>query len=1037
MSLLPTIVSAQLKSEAERLWERGDKAYKEKRYSEAIYYYDKSLAMCGRDDECLASNYNGLAAAYEDMGNEARALSYYEKAIESTRRIGNKNWLADNLFLAGAIYHRRAIDFEKAYVYLEEARRLFIETGNMESMPIIFFELGKAALTTGRYEKALASFRDSARLYEKKGEKNSVGANHYQMGLTFSQMGQLERALLHFEMGLKIARQHKDPEGVSNVLTQMAGVYQDLHNYDRAISCYHEALDIQKKNKLSKEMGLTMNNLGTLYMDLHRYEKALDSYQEALKIAKEHDDHPTVATLLNNIGDAYGKIGKIDRELKHYHQSLGLEKKHNRPHSLVYVLNNIGIAYAKAGQYDAALKYLREALEVDRKLNNPHLLATRLNNLGSIYLKQKKFREAEAVFLERKNMESRVKPNRLLHPGLVEIYLLTQRYDEALKLINETPPSPFDSPARHVEYYLQTGLAYKGKGFWKDAAVNMLKAVELMEDMRADISERTGFFAGGAYYYGRLAPYQELISMLYAMATQGHRLPEEFRNYGSDAPSAAFYFAELTKARTLLEAMAGTAGKVGAAELPAYLKAREEELIEELAQLNRRWEDALKRGEQVIKEWQTRQSGVKKQLTELINLLRRDYPRYAALHHPLPVKAEDLSLKENEVLLEYAVTEKAVCLFVVRKEGVKKFIKIPIGREVIEKSVKSFVEPMNSKRINEFSANSAQSLYRLLLMEALHEVKEGDEVIIVPDGILGVLPFEGLIIRKGSGLHDHVYVADRYAIRYYQSATILALNRLLRPSESEKPLFALGNPIYSSEDPRYGAWKEGKERPFPTATDQNQYAFRGLAVKAKWGAITDDDPRGKILFPPLPETEEEVKEIARIVGVKPEPPQVLLSAEANEANVKKAKLDRYRYIHFATHASLPGMVQGINEPFILLSQVENRDEDGFLTLSEVTRMQLNAELVVLSACVTGMGREVEGEGVVNFARAFQQAGAKSVVVSLWEVASEPTVEYMKMYYRHLREGKTKAEALRLTRTSMRAKYPNPFYWSVFILHGEG
>jgi CHAT domain-containing protein len=130
-------------------------------------------------------------------------------------------------------------------------------------------------------------------------------------------------------------------------------------------------------------------------------------------------------------------------------------------------------------------------------------------------------------------------------------------------------------------------------------------------------------------------------------------------------------------------------------------------------------------------------------------------------------------------------------------------------------------------------------------------------------------------------------------------------------------------------------------------------------------------------------------------------------------------------------------VQGIKEPFLLLGQVENRGkDDGFLTLTEVLELKLDAELVVLSACLTGRGKMLEGEGVVNFARAFHHAGARSVLVSLWEVASDETVEYMKLFYRYLKEGKTKAEALRLARNKIKSKYPNPFYWAPFILHGE-
>jgi CHAT domain-containing protein len=111
--------------------------------------------------------------------------------------------------------------------------------------------------------------------------------------------------------------------------------------------------------------------------------------------------------------------------------------------------------------------------------------------------------------------------------------------------------------------------------------------------------------------------------------------------------------------------------------------------------------------------------------------------------------------------------------------------------------------------------------------------------------------------------------------------------------------------------------------------------------------------------------------------------------------------------------------------------------NGFLTLSKVLSLKLKADKVVLSACLTGRGKVMEGEGVANFARAFQHAGAKSVLGSLWPVASKETVEYMTMFYGHLKEGKSRAEALKLARQAIKSKYPQPFYWAVFILHGEG
>ncbi|MBI3582679.1 MAG: CHAT domain-containing protein [Nitrospinae bacterium] len=511
--------------------------------------------------------------------------------------------------------------------------------------------------------------------------------------------------------------------------------------------------------------------------------------------------------------------------------------------------------------------------------------------------------------------------------------------------------------------------------------------------------------------------------------------------------------------------MAESAKKSQRVELPEEIREKEQSILNQLSAIENQWDDAYKRGEDVLRRLKERKDGLNAELNNLITELRQKYPRYAALNYPKPIPPEELPLKDNEVLLEYAIGDDAGYLFVVRKGGVRRLIKIPVTKETLEEKVKAFIEPMNTKQIERFSVKEAKGLYELLLAEAMKEItpspqsppiKGGEvasshgkgnfldkKIIIVPDGILGLLPFESLVIKEGKDYKDSLYVGDRYQISYYQSATVLALQRNLKERKTERPLFALGNPIYTKEDPRYIAWKESvrqahDEKPLKVA-NLDKYSFRDLAIEAKWGKTTEDDTIGKkIEFRPLPETEIEVKEIAKKMDVLPEPPDVLLSVAANETELKKTGLERYKYIHFATHASLPGMIQGINEPFILLGQVENENkDDGFLTLSEVLDLRLNADMVVLSACVTGVGKEVEGEGVANFARAFQHAGAKSIVVSLWAVASDPAVEYMEKFYGYLKAGKDRGEAMRLARNEIKAKYPNPFYWAVFILHGEG
>jgi CHAT domain-containing protein len=357
----------------------------------------------------------------------------------------------------------------------------------------------------------------------------------------------------------------------------------------------------------------------------------------------------------------------------------------------------------------------------------------------------------------------------------------------------------------------------------------------------------------------------------------------------------------------------------------------------------------------------------------------------------------------------------------------------------MEEKVKAFMEPLLNNRGKGFSTTNAKELYELLLANALSGVKETEEVIIVPDGILGLLPFEALVAKEGSGLGDAIYVGDRYSLRYYQSAAVLALQRTLQDRQASKALFALGNPVFSPTDERCAASNPGEKSQAHLVKNQPQDVFRALASRVEWGKTTAEDKEAsELLYLPLPETETEVRSIARLLGVAVKPPDVLLNLDASESRLRETKLKDYRYLHFATHADLPGKVQGVNEPFILLGQVENRgDDNGFLTMTKVLGLELTADMVVLSACLTGRGKVMEGEGVVNFARAFQHAGAKSVVVSLWEVSSQATVEYMERFYGYLKAGKTRTEALRQARSEIKVQYPNPFLWAPFILHGEG
>ena len=1033
--IFSTISFAGSGDEAERLWELGEKAYDAGRYSEARSYYEKSLSKCAGDLECVAANSNGIGAVYEALDDDERAFRYYKDALTAARKINNRDLIATNLFNVGAIYSRTFHQHEKALSLFEESSRIFRDLNDRESLAIVLFNMGSVLDSLGRYQKALSIFNESLKMNRKLNNQAGIAGNLNMIGNVYESLGQNDKSLSYYQKALKLNRKLNIPQEIAITLRHIGDAYCNLCKHDKALSYYQKALDIQRKHNLRYDMAVTLTNMGAFYYDFNQYDKAISYYEESLNISKKTNNPAIIAVNLGNIGNVYACLGKSDKALSYYKQSLDLEQQLHRKQKVAITFSNIGMEYFRLGQYENALDYLNKALKIDRELNNPHNIAVRLNNIGAVYLRQKRYGEAEEVFLERKDIGKRIAKTRLIHAGLVEVYLATKRYSEALALLKELPPTWRDNRKRQMEYHTQYGQALKGKGILRESSQELFKAVSIVEEIRGEVSERGGFFGGGGYV-SRLSPHRELVTVLSEMAVNGEKMDDSFRAYGKDPVSAAFYFSEMTKARTLLEAIAESAKRSRSVKIPQYLKEQEQSLLNQIAAADRQWEDAFKKGKDALIRLKERKRILTDELDNLIKELRQKYPGYAALYYPEPVPPEDLPLTEDEVLLEYAIGEDSGYLFVVRKGGVKRLVKIPVTKKRLEEKIKSFIEPMNTKEYEKFSVKEANALYDLLLSEAVRDVHENEKIIIVPDGILGLLPFEALVIKEGKDEKDTLYAGDRHAISYYQSASVLSIERSLKYINPEKTLFALGNPVYSNKDPRYIAWKKREKE--PVIASLKEYAFRGLAIKAKWGKTTEEDIGNKVEFPPLPETEIEVKEIAKIMGVSPEPPDVLLSVLANETEVRKADLEKYRYIHFATHASLPGMVQGINEPFILLSQVENHgSDDGFLTLSDVLDFKLNADMVVLSACVTGVGKEVEGEGVVNFARAFQYAGAKAVVVSLWEVASEPAVEYMKIFYGQLKAGKSRSEALKFARNEIKAKYPNPFFWTVFILHGEG
>ena len=1016
-------------------------------YDKALLLFQRALKIrektLGPEHPATAVSLNNLAGLYEDQGAYDQALPLYQQALQIVEKaLGPEHPRTATSLNNLAALHKTQGAYDQALPLYQRSLEIREKTLGPEHPDIAVSLHNLAALfeAKGAYEKALPLYQRAVRIREK-----ALGPEHPDTAASLSNLaglyeaqGAYEQALPLYQRSLGIFEKALGPEHPETAtgLNNLARLHQAMGAYEKALPLYQRALQIREK-ALGPEhpsTAISLSSLAVLYEDLGAFDQALPLQQRALKIYEKAlgPEHPDTALSLNNLAALYRALGAYDQALPVYRRALKIRKKVLGPEhpDTANSLNNLAALYQAMGAYERALPLYQRAVQIIEKSlgpEHPHTV-TSLTNLGTLYLARKDYPTAEAYFRRGRSIG-----------GLVELRLAQGQPGEALKLLQDPPPARRDLPAKQVQYYTQRGLALAGEGRRGEAALALRQAVEGVEDLRRRApGERAGFFQAGIYG-GYVRPYRWLVTVLGEMSLNSEALPAALREYGPGAGEAAFYFAEGTKGRALLEAMAQAARQQTREEIPAELRQQEESLLNRLAALSAQQEKAVKGGEEAFTEVQDKKARLTAELKTLVQELRQHYPVYAALNYPQPLPAADLPLRENEVLLSFALGDAESFVFVVRKGGVQRLVKIPGGREDLEAKVKAFMEPLINQEPDRFSLRQAQELSSLLLAQALKEVKENDRVIIVPDGILGLLPFEALVLKKGTGLTDSVFVGDRYTLSYYQSAAVMALKRRLQEHRAERPLFALGNPVFSAQDAR---WAPGPPPGPPPSTEVRggkPAAFRALAAREEFGKTTRDGKSGEeLVYPALPETEDEVLAIARLFGVEPRPPDVLLDLKANETSLRQSPLQDYRYLHFATHADLPGRVQGIQEPFLLLGQVENEGQDnGFFTLSKVLGLKLRAEMVVLSACLTGRGTVMEGEGVANFSRAFQHAGAQSVVVSLWEVASLEAVEFMTRFYGHLKEGKPRTEALKLARRAIKAKYPHPFFWAVFILHGEG
>jgi CHAT domain-containing protein len=339
------------------------------------------------------------------------------------------------------------------------------------------------------------------------------------------------------------------------------------------------------------------------------------------------------------------------------------------------------------------------------------------------------------------------------------------------------------------------------------------------------------------------------------------------------------------------------------------------------------------------------------------------------------------------------------------------------------------------EKLTSFDFDSGKHLADLLLKEVLEKLPHGVPVRVVPDDSLSVLPFEMLVLAPGAVLRDRripcvsgaQFFGDRNPISYCQSVTALTLARTHGSRRDPRgKILILADPVFQASDDRIQGTSHRQAK---------QSKPHGAMYRELMEAV-QDRRFGALAFHRLPLTGRLAHDLQTLYAGDSTALTGLEATKERFLSEISPTLPQYDNVVFATHGYFGNDLPGIMEPVLVFGLVPP-GTDGYLRMSEAMGLRMAADIVVLTACQTGLGRRIAGEGTMGMGRAFQYAGARSVLMSLWSVSEEPSVRLVECFFRRLKTGKGKLDALQLARSEIRnAGFDHPFFWAPFILIGE-
>jgi len=976
------------------------------RYLKALHIYEKL-----KDDKKQISLLNNLGRVSLVQGKNRKAESFHEKALTIAQTTGNERSEAVSLGGLGSVYQAMG-EYVKAAECHERSLVIARKLGNEIGESYTLEHLGNIYMIRGQYEKAAESYEKSLAIRRKRGHLKGQAASLNQLGSLYHTWRKLDKALKCLEESLEITRKIGDVRGEAASLNKLGEVCLAWGQYDDALEYFEKSLDITTEIGDVRGEAASLNNLGRVHRSWGQYDKALGYFEKSLAITRKIGDVRGEATSLNNLGRIYQSWGKYGKALESYAQSLEISRKIGDVKGEASSLRSLGIVSAALGEHAEAKQYFEQVLVIEKRLD----ISTTLTNtlLAQLYMDMGDIQRAEAYVK---------KANRPIPTG--RWLLLKSDYNGAKEIYEKLLEEALEEQhwANLFVSYTGLGMACEGLGDYETAAKNYREAIRLTEKERERLSseDRETYFDVKVRGMRRTAPY-EGMARVQVMMNRNER---------------AFRISELAKARAFAEAISRKASK-SPMNIPEEVLAQSRKLADRLAELETRREKAVEYNDRELLEYLDSQiRELWRETREHRKSLQKKFPVYAATRYPTraaPMKRS--AVREDEWILAYDTTNSGLIVYLAHGKQLIRGIIKPVKKAEVEGLVRKFRMPLvleasdnyrqKMEKLRSFDFALGKKLADLLVGDMLSDLPANVPVIIIPDDSLSDLPFEMLVLNDGGKIDEKGgipctvgahFLGDRNPVSYYQSVTALTLKRTFGTQEiGGNKLLIIADPVTDPYDERITPEAIAK------VTAEKKLASKKCTMKLLNG-------ESGLILPRLIQTRVLAEDLESINSSA----EVMLGFDACKDKFLEEmgpRLADFKHIVFATHGFYGGS-EGINSEPVLCLTLVPKGTDGLLTMSEVMGLKLNADLVALTACQSGLGKKVPGEGI------FQYAGARSVLMSLWSVGATASTRLVETFYKHIMEGKDKLTALYLARKEIRENgFNHPYFWAGLILAGE-